>query len=291
MAPPRPASPTSGAPRSVAPRSGAPRYRSGATTFAFEHRAFAVRPGAARIVAGAAAGTVFALGAWLVLLPHVSRLWGHALAALAAALPAAPQAAAPRVVMALQHVGPVTVGVPSLSLPTVLPSAALVAATAAVVVLLAWATHLAPESWRPGVYFARALLIIQTTAVVYFALWADHFPYTVAGYLEGMTATGIAVATAAVVVLGLTYYVQDIAVWRKALLTVLVLAYSAVLVPLQYAVHGLVLAQASVLFLPVLYLFFGVPLHVFALVALYAWGMSWPGRDVALGIPLASSPT
>lgn len=278
------------APRTL-PRAAAPRYRSGATTFAFEHRAFAVRPGAARILAGAAAGTVLALGAWLAVLPAVSRLWGHALAALVAALPPGAVPAAPRVVMAIQRVGPVDVGVPSLVLPTVLPSPALVAATAAVVVLLAWATHLAPESWRPGAYFARALLIIQATAVAYFALWADHFPYTVAGYLEGMTATGLAVATAAVVVLGLTYYIQDVAVWRKALLTVLVLAYSVALVPLQYAVHGLVLAKASVLFLPVLYLFFGVPLHVFTLVALYAWGMSWPGRDVALGIPLPVSPT
>ena len=214
----------------------------------------------------------------------VSQLWGHALAALAAALPGG----GPRVVMTVHRVGPLEVGVPAFDVPTVLPSDALVATTGVAVFLLAFATHLLPERFRPGVYLARALLLVQLSALVYFSFWAERFPYTVAGYLEGLTGTGLALATSAVVVLGLTYYVQDVAAWRKALLTVLVLGYSVLLVPLQYAVQGLLLAKASVLFLPVLYLFFGVPLHVFTLIALYAWGMSWPGREAALGTPLDS---
>lgn len=259
--------------------SGRPRYRGGATTYAQEHRAHARVESPLRVVVEALGLGAVSLAAWVAALPLVSRVWGHALAAVA------PLLGAGGVRMAVTDIGGVAVGVPYLALTMGTPAGWAVALSGLAVVGLWAASVLLPERWRPGVYLLRAVLLVQATAVVYFALWSDRFPYTLADYLHGMTETGLAIATATPVVLALVLHVQDLALWRKAGFTALALGYSVVLVPVQYAVQGWLLAQTSALWMPVLYLFFGVPLHVFALVALYAWAMSWPGRLPVLGVP------
>ena len=263
-----------------APSPSRPRYRGGATTYAHEHRAHARVEQPRRILAEAAVLGVASTALWIALLPAVSKLWGHVLAALA------PGLGAPGVRMALTDVwGVVTVGIPFLDLEMGLPGpVALFASGFAVLVLWVGSAFL-PSRWRPGVYLLRAVLLVHASAVVYFAFWPELFPYTLADYLHGMTATGMAIATATPVVLALALHVQDLSLARKAGFTAIALAYSVVLVPVQYAVQGWVLSHATALAMPALYLFAGVPLHVFALVALYAWAMSWPGRLPALGVP------
>ncbi len=45
-------------------------------------------------------------------------------------------------------------------------------------------------------------------------------------------------------------------------------------VPLQILLQTVVL-QKSVLFMPVLYIVFGLPVDVLIILAFYSWGMSW----------------
>ena len=260
-------------------------YRAGAPTYAFEHRAFVRREGAARVVAAAAAQAAVWLAVCAAALPYVSRAWGHALAAVA------PRIGAGGVTMHVYDLGAAfgvagSVGVPSLRVATVLPGPGLLLGTAVAVGVLAAATVLLPSSWRPAAYLARAVLLVQASAVVFFAVWPGALAYTLSGYLQGGMAAGLGMTVSLPVVFALTLYVQDLALWRTAALTALALAYSAVFVPLQYAAHAALLDVGTALFLPALYLFAGLPLHVFALVALYAWGMSWPGSLPALGTPI-----
>ena len=256
-----------------------PRYRGGATTYAQEHRAHARVESPRRVVAEAVGLGVVSTALWAAALPGVARLWGRALAALA------PDLGAAGVRMALTDVWGLTVGVPYLDLDMGLPGPLALFASGLAVLVLWLASAFLPERWRPGVYLARAALLVHASAVAYFALWPERFPYTLPDYLHGMTAAGLAVATATPVVLALALHVQDLSLGRKAAFTALALGYSAVLVPLQVAVQGWVLAHATALAMPALYLFGGVPLHVLTLVALYAWAMSWPGRLPALGVP------
>jgi hypothetical protein len=51
-------------------------------------------------------------------------------------------------------------------------------------------------------------------------------------------------------------------------------------VPLQVLVHALVL-QKSLLFMPVLYIIFGLPVDILVVIAFYSWGMTWPFRHGA----------
>lgn len=268
---PAPGSPL--APRAV--------YRSGATTFAEEHRAFARLDRRARTAAEAAALTAVSLGLWVAAVPAVVRGWGHAFVALGSGLGVPAET-----VLRVHDVAGAEVAVPHWDLAFAAPGPGLLAAVGLGTVVGLVLSRGLPERWRPGVYLARAALLVQLSAVVYFALWGDHFPYTLGDYLHGMVATGLAITTATPLVLGLTLHIQDLSLAQKAAATALAVGYSVVLVPIQYALHGLVLHAGTAVWMPVVYLFLGVPLHVFALVALYAWAMSWPGRLPALGVPL-----
>lgn len=257
-----------------------PRYRGGATTYAEEHRAHARVERPRRVLTEAAVIGIVTTALWIALIPLVSRLWGHILATVAPGLGAA------GVRMALTDAwGVVTIGIPFLDLSMGVPGPVALFASGFGILVLWIGSIFLPERWRPGVYLLRAVLLVHASAVVYFALWPELFPYTLADYLHGMTATGLAIATATPVVLALALHVQDLSIGRKVGFTALALAYSVVLVPVQYAVQGWILSHATALVMPALYLFGGVPLHVFALVALYAWAMSWPGRLPALGVP------
>jgi hypothetical protein len=77
------------------------------------------------------------------------------------------------------------------------------------------------------------------------------------------------------VLLALTFYVIDVGVLRKIVLTVVMLGHLLVFVPLQYAVHAWLVVHGTLLLLPVLFLLFGLLPEVMVLIALYGWGMSW----------------
>ena len=261
-----------------------PAYRAGARTFAFEHRAFARLDRRARTLAEAAALAVGVTALWVWALPSVSRLWARAFVALAGALDLPAET-----VLRVHQVGGVEVGVPYWDLPAALPETHHLVLAGVGVVVLFVTTLFMTESWRPAAYLTRAALLVKVAAIGHFAVWPERFSYTLPDYLHSMVATGLAITVATPLVLGLTYYVQDLKLWQKAAFTAVALGYSVVLVPLQYALHGIVLSAGSLLWMPVVYLFLGVPLHVFALVSLYAWAMSWPGRLPALGVPAPRS--
>jgi hypothetical protein len=61
---------------------------------------------------------------------------------------------------------------------------------------------------------------------------------------------------------------------KKAFLTAITMIHLALFLPLQVLLQALIL-QKTVLFMPVLYIIFGMPINILIIIALYSWGMTW----------------
>lgn len=257
-----------------------PPYANAAPTFLHRHRAMARLPhGRARALKAATLALAMT-GGWLYgAAPWVAVLWARVLAFWrdALGLPA-------RVVLTRYH-GPLdlTLAIPHLDLPAAAPGLMLGIATAAVVLGLFAASFAIPPRFIPAAYYLRALLLIQTTALAYFSLFPEAFPYTLGGYLKGMTATSFFVLTLVPLVLGFTYYLLDFSFLRKIALTLAIMGHLTVFIPLKYTLQAALIHAGSMLFMPVLYLVFGLLLDVLVFIALYGWGMSWRARKLRTG--------
>jgi hypothetical protein len=135
-----------------------------------------------------------------------------------------------------------------------------------------------PRRQMPVIYLLRALAFIQTCSLVYFAINPASFPYTVSDYQSGMLMAGLFVISLVPVLLGATYYIFDFGLPKKLLLTIITMFYLSILIPMQYLLHAYLIQKYSMLFMPVLFFFFGLPLDIFVFIAFYAWGMSWRNK-------------
>jgi hypothetical protein len=75
----------------------------------------------------------------------------------------------------------------------------------------------------------------------------------------------------------LTYYIFDFGLLKKAFLTAVTMVHLALFLPLQVLLQALFL-QKTVLFMPVLYIIFGMPVNILIIIAFYSWGMTWSFR-------------
>jgi hypothetical protein len=132
------------------------------------------------------------------------------------------------------------------------------------------------DSFLPLAYALRLMVLVQCTALAFFRIAPARFPYDLPHYTSSMLAAGMAVLLILPVMLALTFYVIDVGVVRKILLTAAMLGHLLVFIPLQYAVHSYLVFHASLLVLPLLFMLFGLLPEVMILIALYGWGMSWP---------------
>jgi hypothetical protein len=209
---------------------------------------------------------------WLAALPEVCRIWQGFFAAGLRYLPLDAK------LDTIHHqVGFLKFAMPSLLIRPILPGFGMWAgATLATVVLFA-ATFLLPTTMVPIIYLSRAILIIQGTACAYFAIWPSQFPHTPDSYIQGLMLFSIAMITIVPLLFTMTYYIFDFGILRKALLTSLTMVYLALFVPLQVLFQAILL-QKTVMFMPLLYIIFGMPADVMIIVAFYSWGMTWPFR-------------
>jgi len=166
---------------------------------------------------------------------------------------------------------------PVLAVGTPLPDQSLLLIAGGISGAVILASTLLPERLIPLRYFLRLLAFLQATAIAYFAIAPEAFPYQLQDHAFLLLAAGLVVMGLVPLVLSLTLHVFDLALWRKALVTLALLAHLSVFVPLQVLVHvGLVLQGTAVL-MPVLFLIFGLLLDVLILVAFYGWALSWRG--------------
>ncbi len=167
--------------------------------------------------------------------------------------------------------------VPYLVMQSLPPSLAQWSLTCAATLLVLGSTFFFSDRWIPLTYLLRGVVLVQATALVYFAVFPASFPHTPGSYLGGFVESGLALISTVPLLLGLTFYIFDFGLLKKAFLTFLIMAYMMVFLPFQILLQALIL-QKTVLFMPLLYIVFGMPVDVLVIIAFYSWGMSWPFR-------------
>lgn len=151
------------------------------------------------------------------------------------------------------------------------PSGLLLLATAAGAAML-W---LLAGTWRevrhPLRVIVRSLCLVQTIACAFFFLAPARFPYGLSQHLNTLLMLEGEFMVAIPLMLGIGWGVLRLP-WRlKLLAPAVVVLYFALLLPHQVVLHAWVLTQASVLFMPMLFLCFGLLLDSWLFIALYAW--------------------
>ena len=122
-------------------------------------------------------------------------------------------------------------------------------------------------------------ITVPATALAYFAILPARFPHTPDSYMQGLVTAGIALISSVPLLFGLTFYIFDFGLLKKAFLTAITMTHLALFLPLQVLLQALFL-QNTVLFMPVLYIIFGMPINILIIIAFYSWGMSWFFRSV-----------
>jgi len=228
------------------------------------------------VFAATALGAVFT-GIWLFALPVAGFLWAVVFAWTQRALDIDSV-----ILLAHYRAGFIDLTAPWPTFSAPLPADATWGITAVATGALLALTLLMPRDRLPLIYLTRAIAFVQTSALVYFALWPGAFPYHLGEYIRSMLIAGIFVIALVPIALAFTYYIVDVGFWKKAGLTLLIMGHLFVFLPLQYAVHAVILRTFSLLFMPVLLIFFGLLLDVTIFIALYGWGMSWRPREPPL---------
>ncbi len=136
-------------------------------------------------------------------------------------------------------------------------------------------SFLMPSRIAPLTYLTRAALLIQSTASIDRLISPDFFPYTLKLYMTDTLSLCVYLVFLLPAVLGFVYYIFDFGLWRKLVLTILMLAYYFIAIPCQYMLHAVIIHEGTLLFLPLMYLLFGTLLDVLMFVSIYAFGMSW----------------
>jgi len=155
------------------------------------------------------------------------------------------------------------------------PDAFVLWTTFALVIAVVLASCYLPEWALPIAYVLRAGCVVQAVALLVFFLWPASFPYDSPQHLRDICALSVAFMGLVPWIHALTYYIFDFGILRKIALTAYTVLFLACYAPVKILVHAYVLDRFSLLFMPILFLAFGVALDVFILIALYAWGMSW----------------
>jgi hypothetical protein len=219
---------------------------------------------------------VFFSFAWVVLLPLVCRLWTSIFAFGIRSLPLHAELG-----LAEHHwTRFLSFNIPYLKIEPVLPSAQIWWLTCAITVLIFVATYFTSQKLIPLIYLLRGVLLVQAIALLYFAFIPASFPHTPESYLAGFITSGMVLISLVPLVFGLTYYIFDFGLPRKALLTSMTMVHLALFLPFQVLLQALVL-QKTVLFMPVLYIIFGMPVDVMLVIGFYSWGMTWSFRSEA----------
>ena len=148
----------------------------------------------------------------------------------------------------------------------------------ACLLLLAITFLIPPQRFLPLTYVLRACLLIQATALAYFYWLPGQFPHDAAGYVANALVMSLFFIFLVPWILSLTYYVFDFSLFQKAMLTLMMLSYFIVALPMQYLLHAYALHHMGLLFMPLFYLVFGMFLDIMMFVAFYSWGMSWRWR-------------
>lgn len=166
---------------------------------------------------------------------------------------------------------------PVVSMPSYLPGVATLGLSAAAIVAVLILSRYIPDRFLPGAYLLRFMAFIHSVSILYFALYPTRFPHDVPTHLASSFEAGIWLMMVLPWVLGLVYNVFDFSLWHKLTLPLVCTLFLALAIPFQLLTHAYILSQASLLFLPMLYLLFGILPLTLGCIGFYGLWMSWQG--------------
>jgi hypothetical protein len=217
---------------------------------------------------------VFFTSVWLLCLPKVCQFWSRVLILGIRLLPLRAE-----IGHADHHLTPfIRFDIPYLCMEPMLPSVQAWWLIFSATLALFAASFLLPSKLMPVMYLLRGILLVPATALLYFALLPARFPHTPDSYMQGLVTAEVALISTVPLLFGLTYYIFDFGLLKKAFLTSITMAHLALFLPFQVLLQALFL-QKTVLFMPVLYIIFGMPVNILIIIAFYSWGMTWLFRS------------
>jgi hypothetical protein len=236
------------------------------------HRAMLRLPDPGKRLAGAVALAAIGVAGFIASLPYLGQFWTWLMGTAQQYL----RLDGTIEIRRASVLGLVEFVVPTIALQGWIPNQQMMIGTTAVTAGVLGVSLLLRGRLVPLAYLLRALVVVQTTAIGFFWFWPTSFPYRIPEYIVGQLQGGLVVMGLVPVVLGFTFYLFDLSVGRKLLLTAMILVHLAVFLPLLTLVHVFLADSFSLIVLPTLFLIFGLLLHVMVFVAFYGWGMSWP---------------
>jgi hypothetical protein len=145
----------------------------------------------------------------------------------------------------------------------------------AVVALLLFAPMVFPAKMLPVAYAMRFVGILQLVVQFYFYFWAASFPHHADSSIAAMMQASMALMLVVPWLFGFTYNIFGFSLLRKIALSVMAICYLVVLTPVQFTLAAVLMLKFSLLWHPLIYLLGTTLLQLIALLALYAWAMSW----------------
>jgi hypothetical protein len=170
----------------------------------------------------------------------------------------------------------------TVSAPTLLPTMRIWWLTALACAALWGYSMWLPRERLPLIYFLRLLVLVQVSSLVFFYVWPQSLPTTVANFLTDMFRQSAGLMLLAPVLFALTLHLFALPWWAKHGATTAALLFMLLFVPLQVACDAWILQSGGILFMPTLYLFFGLLPQVVALMGVYSFALSFLPSDEAL---------
>jgi hypothetical protein len=171
--------------------------------------------------------------------------------------------------------GGLSFALPLLTVQSPWPTHAELLAHGAAVLVVVGVSFLLRPTLLPLTYLLRALATIHATSVAFFLFARQPFPYPLPQYASDFLLCGLVVLAVAPFLLGLTFFIFGVPLVEKLVLSVLLVAHLAVLLPLQLMVHVYLAHRGSLVVVPLLFIALGLLLDILVFVSLYGWGMSW----------------
>lgn len=166
--------------------------------------------------------------------------------------------------------------------PTLLPSVTIWWTAAALCAAL-WATSLwLPRERLPLVYLLRLVVLVQASSLVFFYVWPDSLPTLAPNFLADVLRQSAGLMLLVPALFALTLHLFALSWWAKYGAVAAALLFMLLFVPLQAACQAWVLQIGSILYMPTLYLFFGLLPQVVALMGIYSFALSFLPADDTL---------
>lgn len=135
-------------------------------------------------------------------------------------------------------------------------------------------SFLISDKYTPLIYYTRTFCVMLWFILIFFFFFPARFPYEISLFTKTGFLQNISLLFATPWIYCFTYYMFGYRAKRKIIITSVTLIYFIILAPFQYMINACLIHFYSLVLMPILYVYFGLMVNIFAAVALFAYGVS-----------------